>query len=93
MLQEATMKAKANHSALSGIVSIGHSDMTGVVSFAGGDTLLRQADQMYLEGRDQDARQAVREALKIALQRLDAVHGAVAEVEDEYGIASNAAKV
>lgn len=87
------MKAKANHSALSGIVSIGHSDMTGVVSFAGGDTLLRQADQMYLEGRDQDARQAVREALKIALQRLDAVHGAVAEVEDEYGIASNAAKV
>lgn len=79
------MKAKANHSALSGIVSIGHTDMTGVVSFAGGDTLLRQADQMYLEGRDQDARQAVREALKIALQRLDAVHGTTAEEgEDVY---------
>ncbi|NJD39172.1 MAG: hypothetical protein FIA89_12760 [Geobacter sp.] len=80
------MKAKANHSALSGIVSIGHTDMAGVVSFAGGDTLLRQADQMYLEGRDQDARQAVREALKIALQRLDAVHGSTVELEDEYHI-------
>lgn len=78
------MKAKANHSALSGIVSIGHTDMTGVVSFAGGDALLRQADQMYHEGRDQDARQAVREALKIALQRLDAVHGATVELEEEY---------
>lgn len=87
------MKAKANHSALSGIVSIGHTDMTGVVSFAGGDTLLRQADQMYLEGRDQDARHAVRAALKIALQRLDAVHGTTVEAEDEYrSIAPNTVK-
>ncbi len=86
------MKAKANHSALSGIVSIGQTDMTGVVSFAGGDTLLRQADQMYLEGRDQDARQAVRDALKIALQRLDAVHGTTVEISDEHLATPHTAK-
>ena len=78
------MKAKANHSALSGIVSIGHTDVTGVVSFAGGDTLLKQADELYLAGQEQDARSAVREALKIALQRLDVVHGNGAEQSDDF---------
>ena len=69
------MKAKTNYSAITGIVSIGHTDVTGVVSFAGGDALLKQSDALYDAGQEQDARVAVRAALKIALQRLDAVHG------------------
>ena len=76
------MKAKLNHSSLSGMVNIGHIEVSGVVSFAGGDGLLKQADELYAAGNEQDARSAVREALKLALQRLDAVHGTV---EDEVG--------
>ena len=69
------MKPKTNYSAITGIVSIGHTDVSGVVSFAGGDALLKQSDALYNAGQEQDARIAVRAALKIALQRLDAVHG------------------
>lgn len=69
------MKAKLNHSALSGMVSIGQADVSGVVSFAGGDGLLRKADELYAIGNTHDAQNTVREALKLALQRLDAVHG------------------
>ena len=76
------MKAKLNHSSLSGMVNIGHIEVSGVVSFAGGDGLLKQADELYAAGNEQDARSAVREALKLALQRLDAVHGTV---ENEMG--------
>jgi hypothetical protein len=77
------MKAKTNYSAITGIISIGHTDVSGVVSFAGGDALLKQSDVLYDAGQDQDARVAMREALKIALQRLDAVHGTAAtQAED-----------
>lgn len=69
------MKAKTNYSAITGMVSIGHTDVAGVVSFAGGDALLKQSDALYDAGEERDAGLAVREALKIALQRLDAVHG------------------
>lgn len=77
------MKAKTNYSAITGIVSIGHTDVSGVVSFAGGDALLKQSDKLYDAGEEQDARVAVRAALKIALQRLDAVHGTGATHADD----------
>ena len=69
------MKAKTNYSAITGIVSIGQTDVVNVVSFAGGDALLKQSDVLFDAGQEQDARVAMKEALKIALQRLDAVHG------------------
>ena len=77
------MKAKTNYSAITGIVSIGHTDVSNVVSFAGGDALLKQSDVLYDAGQEQDARIAVREALKIALQRLETVHGTGAVVDDD----------
>ncbi len=81
------MRAKTNFSALTGMVSIGQTDVSGVVSFSGGDALLKQSDQLYQAGQDQDARLAVREALKIALQRLDTVHGTGAGQDDSHGLA------
>lgn len=80
------MKAKANYSAITGMISIGQTDVAGVVSFSGGDALLKQSDQLYQAGQDQDARLAVREALKIALQRLDAVHGTGSSEGDLSGL-------
>ncbi len=85
------MKAKTNYSAITGIVSIGHTDVAGVVSFAGGDALLKQSDALYDAGQEQDARVAVRAALKIALQRLDAVHG-TGSVQDDETVTSLACK-
>lgn len=81
------MRAKSNFSALTGMVAIGQTDVSGVVSFSGGDSLLKQSDQLYQAGQDQDARLAVREALKIALQRLDTVHGTGASQDEVQGLA------
>lgn len=69
------MRAKLNHSGLVNVVATGQTDVTKLVSFAGGDELLKKSDRLYSDGNDDDARSAVREALRIALQRLDAVHG------------------
>ncbi|QOX79140.1 hypothetical protein FY034_09435 [Trichlorobacter lovleyi] len=77
------MKAKTNYSAITGIVSIGQTDVANVVSFAGGDALLKQSDALFDAGQEQDARVAIKEALKIALQRLDAVHGTGATTQAE----------
>ena len=80
------MKAKTNYSAITGIVSIGQTDVANVVSFAGGDALLKQSHALFDAGQEQDARVAMKEALRIALQRLDAVHGTSAtqaEAADE----------
>ena len=76
------MKAKTNYSAITGIVSIGHTDVASVMSFAGGDALLKQSDALFDAGQEQDARLAMKEALKIALQRLDAVHGTGAKQDE-----------
>lgn len=85
------MKAKLNHSTLSGMVSIGQADVSGVVSFAGGDSLLRKADELYATGNTHDAQNAVREALKLALQRLDAVHGTSSGCnQGEAGVSASA---
>ncbi len=86
------MKAKLNHSTLSGMVSIGQADVSGVVSFAGGDGLLRKADELYATGNTHDAQNAVREALKLALQRLDAVHGTgvAGYHQDEVSVSASA---
>ncbi|MFW9604044.1 MAG: hypothetical protein ACMV0F_03730 [Trichlorobacter sp.] len=75
------MRAKLNHSGLVNVVATGQTDVTKLVSFAGGDELLKKSDRLYSDGNSDDARSAVREALRIALQRLDAVHGT--HVQDE----------
>lgn len=77
------MKAKINYSAITGMVSIGQTDVANMVSFSGGDALLKQSDVLFDAGQEQDARVAMKEALKIALQRLDAVHGTSAKHEED----------
>lgn len=77
------MRAKLNHSGLINVISTGHTDVTNLVSFAGGDELVKKSDRLYRDGNDDDARHAVREALRIALQRLDAVHGTHADDADD----------
>ena len=75
------MRAKLNHSGLVNVVATGQTDVTKLMSFAGGNELLKKSDRLYSDGNSDDARSAVREALRIALQRLDAVHGT--HIQDE----------
>lgn len=69
------MKAKANYGGLVGIVPVGGLTLQETVSIAGGESLLQRADELYESGQELDARAAVREALQLAMRRLDSVHG------------------
>lgn len=69
------MKAKCNYGGLVGMVPLGGVTLQNSVSISGGESLLQRADELYQSGNEQDARAAVREALQIAMRRLDAVHG------------------
>lgn len=69
------MKAKANYGGLVGMVPVGGLSLQETVSIAGGESLLQRADELYQSGQEQDARAAVREALQVAMRRLDNVHG------------------
>lgn len=69
------MKAKANYGGLVGVVPVGGLSLQETVSIAGGESLLQRADELYQSGQEQDARAAVREALQVAMRRLDNVHG------------------
>lgn len=70
------MKAKCNYGGLVGVVPIGGSRLQETVAICGGESLLQRADELYQTGNEQDARAAVREALQVAMRRLDAKHGA-----------------
>lgn len=70
------MKAKCNYGGLVGMVPTGGSRLHETVAISGGESLMQRADELYASGNEQDARAAVREALQIALRRLDARHGA-----------------
>lgn len=69
------MKAKANYGGLVGMVPVGGLSLQETVSIAGGESLLQRADELYKSGQGQEARAAVREALQLAMRRLDTVHG------------------
>ncbi len=69
------MKAKCNYGGLVGVVPMGTLKLQETVSIAGGESLVQRADELYRNGNEQDARAAVREALQLAMRRLDAVHG------------------
>jgi hypothetical protein len=73
------MKLKLNYGAMNGMVQVGGLNLQSTVEIAGGEAYLRQADELYQAGQEQDARDAVRKALKVAMQRLDAVHGTGAQ--------------
>lgn len=77
------MKAKANYGGLVGVVPMGGLKLHDTVSIAGCESLLQHADELYQSGNEQDARAAVREALQVAMRRLDAVHGTASQGEQE----------
>ena len=69
------MKAKSNYGGLVGMVPTGGVRLQATVAINGGESLIRQADELYQSGNEQGARAAVREALQMAMRRLDARHG------------------
>lgn len=73
------MKAKCNYGGLVGVVPMGGMRLQETVAISGGESLMQRADELYQAGNEQDARAAVREALQIAMRRLDAVHGTGSE--------------
>jgi hypothetical protein len=70
------MKAKHNYGGLVGVVPMAGSRLQETVTISGSESLLQRADELYQAGNEQEARAAVREALQIAMRRLDANHGA-----------------
>ncbi len=74
---ESSRSSKRNESAsgLVGIVSLDAAPIEQTVAISGSELLVRRAGELYAQGAEQDARVAMREALKIAMQRLDANHG------------------
>lgn len=69
------MKAKLTYSGLVGVTTLDAGSLDGKVAISGSESLVQQADDLYRSGNEGDARNAVREALRIALQRLDAGDG------------------
>ena len=65
----------AKNEGLLGIVPVAVSSMEETVSIAGSEPLVRMAGEMYANGDEQGARNAMREAIKVAMQRLEANHG------------------
>lgn len=77
------MKAKHNYGGLMGIVPLTGSRLQETVAISGSESLLQRADELFQTGNDLDARATVREALQIALRRLDAKHGAGRDTKDD----------
>lgn len=75
------MKAKHNYGGLVGVVPMTGSRLQETVAISGSESLLQRADELFQTGNEQDARAAVREALQIAMRRLDAKHGAGRDAE------------
>lgn len=70
------MKAKHNYGGLVGVVPLSGNSLLETVAISGSESLVQRADELFQTGNEQDARAAVREALQIAMRRLDAKHGA-----------------
>lgn len=71
------MKAKCNYNGLAGMVPMSSSSrLNDSITISGSESLMQRADELYQAGNDQEARETVREALQIALRRLEARHGA-----------------
>lgn len=70
------MKAKNNYGGLVGIVPLSGSSLQETIAISGSESLVQRADKLFETGNEEDARAAVREALQIALRRLDANYGA-----------------
>jgi len=70
------MKAKHSYSGLVGVVPLTGSSLHETVAISGSESLVQRADELFKSGNEQDARAAVREALQIAMRRLDANHAA-----------------
>lgn len=91
------MKAKLNYGALVDVVSMGGSTLQQPVAIPGAESLMQHADALYQTGNDDAAREAVREALRVAMLRLDAKYGTTAQQREEgtpvvNGVATDAAE-
>lgn len=75
-----------NSDALVGITPVSLSPIEETVSISGSESLVRRAGEMYAQGNEEEARVAMREALKVAMQRLEANHGSRSDEPDRTRI-------
>ncbi len=85
------MKAKLNYGALVDVVSMGGSTLQQTIAIPGAESLMQHADALYQTGDDAAARAAVREALQVALLRLDAKYGATVQQKEKNAAVVNGA--